>query len=115
MTDQKVQSKTGAKIVGGVVFAIVLIWLAWTMLFPTKVVGSSARASLDEFNRIQTGMSYAEVCKIIGGEGTELSRTDVAGTSMVIYAWDGNSVAGANMNATFQNGRLMSKAQMGLK
>jgi hypothetical protein len=62
--------------------------------------------------RIQTGMTYAEVIEILGEPGEELSRNELAGTTTIMYAW--KRWTGANMNALFQNGRLVQKAQFGL-
>lgn len=55
------------------------------------------------------GMSYSEVKAIIGVGGEELSRSDIAGFSVVMYSWTNSN--GSNMNAMFQNGSLVSKAQ----
>jgi len=60
-------------------------------------------------------MSYSQVVSILGSQGTEMSSSDIAGYSTVMYSWDGEGGFGANMNATFQNGELVSKAQFGLK
>jgi Domain of Unknown Function with PDB structure (DUF3862) len=65
-----------------------------------------------EYNKIVEGMSYSEVVEIIGASGEELSRSDLAGTSTAMYSWVNSG--GSNMNAMFQNGKLVSKAQLGL-
>ena len=69
--------------------------------------------TMAEFNQIQTGMSYEQVVKIIGAPGEEMSRVDLAGYLTIMYGW--NNPNGSNMNAMFQNGFLISKAQFGLK
>lgn len=74
----------------------------------------SSRITLSAFNRISDGMTYAQVVNILGKEGTEISSSNLAGYKTVMYQWDGDSW-GANMNAMFQNGRLISKSQFGLK
>ena len=66
-----------------------------------------------EYNRIQSGMSYSEVADIIG-DGTEISRSDMAGYTTEMYSWE-NPSGGGNMNAMFQNDKLISKAQFGLE
>lgn len=78
---------------------------------PTSI-SPGAGLSMDNFNRIQTGMTYSQVVAILGSDGEEISRSDLAGYTTVMYMW--KRWTGANMNATFQNGRLVSKAQMGL-
>ena len=67
-----------------------------------------------EYSQLATGMSYQEAVDIIGFRGQELSRSSLAGTTTVMYQWM-NPGLGGNMNAMFQNGRLVSKAQFGLQ
>jgi hypothetical protein len=64
------------------------------------------------YARLVTGMSYAEAAEILGGPGEEVSSNEIAGTRTVLYSWKGER--GANMNAMFQNDKLVSKAQFGL-
>ena len=72
-------------------------------------------ATMQEFNRLQTGMTISDVNRIIGCPGTELSRAEFGDSSTVRFMWEGSGSWLGNMNATFQDGRLMAKAQMGLK
>ena len=81
---------------------------------PPKEVASGV--TMANFNRIKTGMKYDEVVKILGKEGEVLSESDVAGYKTIMYKWDGDEGGfGANMNAMFQNGKLNTKSQFGLK
>jgi hypothetical protein len=83
---------------------------------PSTVLNSSrGTVTKDEFDRIEDGMSYAQVKGIIGADGEILSQSSIAGISTVMYKWDGSGSLGANMNAMFQNGKLVSKAQFGLQ
>ncbi|MBI5805814.1 SUMF1/EgtB/PvdO family nonheme iron enzyme [candidate division TA06 bacterium] len=73
-----------------------------------------------KFTKIQEGMSYAQVVKIIGAEGEVMSSSKVEGIPGVMasittkmYMWQNTD--GSNMNAMFQNNKLMSKAQFGLE
>lgn len=70
--------------------------------------------TMAKYSALTEGMSYADAVRILGAEGTEISRADLAGTTTVMYQWMGTSV-GANMNAMFQNDRLVTKAQFGLR
>ena len=82
------------------------------------IINSEASISLDEFNKIETGMTYSDVCDIVGGEGTLGSSVDVGvgeEYKTEIYQWTGNGSIGANANVTFQGGKVVSKAQIGLK
>jgi hypothetical protein len=65
-----------------------------------------------KYERIQDGMTYDQVRAIIGQAGEELSRSDIAGYTTVMYSWKNSN--GSNMNAMFQNGKLVNKAQFGL-
>lgn len=78
----------------------------------------NTKITLEEFNNIETGMTYEQVVEIIGGEGTVLSETDITGNEQyktTIYKWDGEGSLGANANVTFQGGKVVAKAQIGLK
>jgi hypothetical protein len=65
------------------------------------------------FDRIRTGMTYAQVVAILGQSGEELSRSELAGIVTIMYSWK-KPLSIGNMNAMFQNGKLVSKAQFGL-
>jgi len=73
---------------------------------PTRITMAKYEAAL-------TGMTYTEVCGVLGTQGEESSRVELAGTTTVIYTW--KNPDGSNMNATFQKGKLVAKAQFGLK
>lgn len=66
-----------------------------------------------EYDSIETGMPYNRVQTIIGAAGEELSRSDLAGYTTVMYSWQ--NANGSNMNAMFQNDQLVNKAQFGLR
>ncbi len=57
-------------------------------------------------------MTYEEAVRIVGARGDEQSRSDLAGLTTVMYSWMNDN--GSNMNAMFQNNRLVTKAQFGL-
>jgi len=65
-----------------------------------------------EFDMIREGMTYQQVVGIIGAPGEQMSSSDIAGYRTVMYSWTNSS--GSNMNAMFQNGKLIQKAQFGL-
>jgi hypothetical protein len=74
----------------------------------------------DEYEKIKDGISYSQVVQIIGAQGEELSRNKIEGIpgvmesiETVMYQWVNSS--GGNMNAMFQNDKLIQKAQFGLK
>ena len=74
--------------------------------------------SLDEFNAIQTGMTYQEVFDIVGSRGEVLSETDLGLGDQyysAMYMWEGEGSTGANANVMFQGGKVVSKSQFGLE
>lgn len=78
---------------------------------------NSPKISKAEFDQIQNGMSYEEIVKIIGGEGEIMSEAGEKGSPYysVLYKYEGEGEFGANANFMFQGGKLLSKAQYGLK
>ena len=110
----------------GIVLAIIgAVGIIYTSLKIAEIVRDPFNASLPQsplapgpvvtrakYERIQDGMTYDQVRAIIGQEGEELSRSDIAGYTTVMYSWKNSN--GSNMNAMFQNGKLVSKAQFGL-
>ena len=71
--------------------------------------------TLAGFETLRTGMSLADVERVLRASGTELSRSEIGDITTVMYTWQGEGILGANMNAMFQNNRLISKAQFGLR
>ncbi len=69
--------------------------------------------TLAEYEQIREEMTYEQVRSIIGDPGEELSRSDIAGYTTVMFSWSNPN--GSNMNAMFQNGSLVNKAQFGLR
>lgn len=82
--------------------------------------GSADHISKAQYDQITDGMSYSEVAKIVGKEGTESASSTVPGvpgfsgeTKIKMYAWKNSN--GSNALLTFQNDKLTMKAQAGLK
>jgi len=70
--------------------------------------------SMDEFSRIQTGMSYDKVVGIIGSPGELLSSSEFSGTVTAMYMWKGDPSGYGNATVMFQNDAVVSKSQFGL-
>jgi hypothetical protein len=68
--------------------------------------------TMAEYGQIQSGMTYEQVRRIIGAAGEELSRNNIAGITTVMYSWTNGD--GSNMNAMFQQDKMIQKAQFGL-
>lgn len=71
-----------------------------------------ANVTLDKYNKINNGMTYSQV-KAILGEGQLISQGQLLGTKTEMFEWINSD--GSNMNVTFQNGKVQSKAQFQLK
>ena len=71
--------------------------------------------SLDEYNKIEKGMTYQQVVKIIGSEGKLEFEFDLGelGGKTQSYSWDGTGSGSASF--TFQNGKLEQKFQIMLE
>lgn len=78
------------------------------------VSNDSQYITMDEYNRIENGMSYNEAREIIGSDGELTSTSTVGDITISIYTWYGNGVAGSNANITFTNDSVTGKAQIGL-
>ncbi len=74
---------------------------------------SAAKATMDKYNQVKTGMTYDEVVAIMGGDGELSSDTKIAGVSSKLYLWDGEDIA-SNCSITFSDGKVSSKSQIGL-
>ncbi|SMP05774.1 protein of unknown function [Laceyella tengchongensis] len=83
------------------------------MSTPEPAVKENDEVTMEEFKKIKNGMTYEEVVKIIGFEGTEMSSSELGGIKTIMYSWQNDD--GSNMNAMFQNNKLNTKAQFGLK
>jgi hypothetical protein len=91
-----------------------------TSFAPSVPSFSTPTLTMAKYNQIQNGMSYSQVVGIIGQSGVEMSRNRMEGVAgvmpsvdTVMYMWQ-NDGGLSNMNAMFQNDRLISKAQFGL-
>jgi uncharacterized protein YceK len=79
------------------------------------------RLTLEKYNKIENGMTYEEVVKIIGFEGTPEAEAGERGTQYhtISYRYMGSDQVdgstGANASFMFQGGKLSMKAQLGLK
>lgn len=69
--------------------------------------------SLNQFNQIQTGMTFEQVTAAIGSGGTKTAESNIAGISTEAYSYQ--NADGSNMQLMFQNGALIQKAQFGLQ
>lgn len=74
--------------------------------------------TMANYNRLQTGMTYAQIVQILGKEGekiSELGGSETGGDKIVMYQWNGDAGGDAKLNAFFKNGKLDKKFQFELK
>ena len=71
-----------------------------------------AKVTMDKYNQVKNGMGYSQVKNILG-EGELTSQTSLLGTKSEIYSWFNSN--GSNLNVTFTNGAVDTKAQFQLK
>ena len=76
------------------------------------LVSMDTKVTMEKYNKINNGMTYDQV-KAILGEGQLTSQTQIMDTKSEIYSWINSN--GSNMNVTFQNSAVDSKAQFELK
>lgn len=68
--------------------------------------------SLDEFSRLQLGMTYAQISSIIGGDAYQTTVPDVSGSYSA--AWQGQEDPEAVLTVRFVNGQAADIQQSGL-
>ena len=101
-------------------FAVVLFVILTTTILLSGCSSTPNQVTLQKYSQISSGDSYARVCGIIGKNGEEMSSSEMPGVPgvmpsirTVMYVW--KNPDGSNMNAMFQNDKLVAKAQFGLK
>lgn len=110
----------GVRIVIGIIVAVVGICLLagdTTKTTSTPQISNEqnqAKATMDKFNQIKTGMTYKEVVKIVGEEGSLSTESSYGDQSMQIYYWYASNGI-SNMTISFMNGIVNAKSQIGLE
>lgn len=82
----------------------------------TKAGTPIEKVTLENFGKINSSMTYEDVCQLFGKEGTLDSEVDIGDSEYItqIYHWYDNTGV-ANCTITFQGGYMIAKAQVGLK
>jgi hypothetical protein len=73
--------------------------------------------TLEQFKALRMGSSYSQAVTVLGCEGQEMSRFEAPGAPQfdtVLYSWKGNGMF-SSANAMFQGGRMINRAQFGLR
>lgn len=118
-----VKSKEVRRKLGLALLLLALIFVAVAIIIviamstePTKGVSQQGGITLAQFNTVEMGMTYQEVCEMMGSNGELISEVDLnMGPEYVtkIFLWKGNTL-GANASVTFQGEKATAKAQFGL-
>ena len=70
--------------------------------------------TLEKYDRIESGMTLEKVEEILGVEGVSLSETEIAGIRSAVYEFKESDRYHA-ITVTISDGKIVSKAQYGLK
>lgn len=77
--------------------------------------GTGTTITKTEYNRIKIGMSYSLVKFLIGGPGKLESSYHSSDYDFKSYEWQGNGASYSYAGISFENGKVYSKSQYGLK
>ena len=72
----------------------------------------AADLTLENYNKLETDMSYQEVARILGSDGTVSRFAEVNGFKLVSYRWKGDNLK--RIFCTFRNDKLTKKSESGL-
>lgn len=123
--------KQPAKIVIGIAIVVLGAFLILGVIASLSGIDSTTPSSTPEvssaesnknlvtyenFEKIENGMTYAQVVEIFGVDGKVLSEVDTGDEeykTTMYYWYDDTGIA--NCNVTFQGGVVVAKAQVGLQ
>lgn len=77
-------------------------------------VPDESQAMTENFNKLQIGMKYAEVARILGSAGALKGEFKTQNGLMKMYRWNSKNEEW-NITARFDNDKLVDKVQSGLK
>jgi hypothetical protein len=69
--------------------------------------------TLAQYEKITIGMSRADVEKIMGGKGSEITSSSGGGIDIAVIQWEGENYK--SIIITFQDGKVFTRSQVGLK
>lgn len=111
----KSQKSKVSKFLGIIIAIIGAVIIISALASGGKEGKSDNLVTIENFNKIETGMTYEQVCELFGAEGTVASDVDIGEDEYktTIYYWYDDSGI-ANCNVTIQGGKVIAKAQIGL-
>lgn len=78
-----------------------------------KSSDKTASLTMNDYNQLKNGMSKSEVEKILGGEGEQVSSSEIGKYKIETYKWQGENFS--FIIITFRNDKVFSKSQANLK
>ena len=87
-----------------------LMTVLGAFLFASMIISCSSNVNIDNFNKIEMGMSKSKVESILG-EGDSMVESAYEDYSMEVLTWkDGVKV----ISISFSNGKVVAKVKVGL-
>lgn len=88
---------------------VISIFAAGIIPFP-----SSKNITMEEYEKIQTGMTHKEVSEIVGSTGEFISDEYISGSRYTLVRWRKSLSTTGLADVYFINGRVDSKTEFGL-
>ncbi len=83
------------------------------LLVMVPAANAACNVRMAQYEALKTGMTIAQANAAVGCDAKEVNRAAIGSFETVGYTWDGPEFS--SLIATFNNGRLAMKMQMGLK
>lgn len=93
---------------------IAIVLLSIVLMTGCSGGGNKGLATMQHFEEIQIGMTYEEVCEIIGSEGELVAEAGSDDLILQSYSWEG-SKSGSSISISILNGIVDAKGQVGLE
>lgn len=69
--------------------------------------------TMEKYNKLSIGQPRADVERLLGGKGTEISSSAGGGVRFSVNKWEGDGFK--SIILSFKNDKIMTKSQVGLK
>ena len=101
------------KAIIGIVICITLFIVIFAIII-SSMGGTKTYLTYDNYMKIQTGMTYSEVVKVLENHQGDLdTSSSYGGYTLAYYTWT-NSSGSRCIVVGFQNGKVCAKSQYGL-
>lgn len=84
-----------------------------TVSQPTPAKAGGYDLTMAKYNQISIGTSRADVERILGGKGTEVSNTTGGGVRFTVNKWEGDNYK--SIILSFRDDKVMTRSQVALK